>query len=226
MSRYREEDLREWAFAIPIESTRQVGADRARLVLLKLVEYAAGDGLAYPSAQTLADGVSGLTRRDVRNAFDALEAQGLIDRITAPRRSVTWVVRPAGDVAGNVAGDMAGDLAGVPATNRREPNSTRPSAGSSAPRASLAELDELRALLDDLGSGLCPLVFWWHLRESEGARQPVAWARSLAGQGWLDGYLANTGPDEYGECPADCPGCGAVPVSCEEPAAGRRTAAS
>lgn len=127
-----DDDLREWAFTVPIESTRQIGADRMRLVLLRLVEYAAGDGTAYPSAATIASRLFGMTRRDVRNAFDGLSEQRVIERLPSFRKSVTWRVladvagTPASsDVAGDVAGHVAGDLAGMPATNRTELKSPR-----------------------------------------------------------------------------------------------------
>lgn len=129
---------------MPISSTKQVGSDRARLVLLRLVEYAAGDGLAYPSAQTLADGIAGLTRRDVRNAFDALEGQGLIERVPSQRKSVTWRVVVAGDLAGDLAGHVAGDLAGMPATNGSEANRSSAPIGAAAPTRGDDELAHIR----------------------------------------------------------------------------------
>ncbi|KAA9135741.1 helix-turn-helix domain-containing protein [Microbacterium caowuchunii] len=140
----RGDDLLWWALSTALPAGRSnVGTDRAIRVLVALALHADVDGIAWPSAQTLADRLPGLHRRDVRNALDALEGAGHISRVAGPdrRRSVTWrlnapnlagipaIPAPANvagisatHVAGNVAGHPAGHLARIPATNRTEPN--------------------------------------------------------------------------------------------------------
>lgn len=133
------DDLTRWALRVPLPSSRQVGSDRVGRVLVALVQYADGQGMAWPSADTLAADVSGLSRRDVRNALEALADAGLIVA-TEPRgrgRVTPWrIVRPvdneagtpatirdanlAGNVAGNVAGELAGNMAGLPAMKGSE----------------------------------------------------------------------------------------------------------
>ncbi|WP_260981287.1 helix-turn-helix domain-containing protein [Curtobacterium pusillum] len=121
-----------------------MGSDRARCVLIALAQYADPEGYAFPSAETIAHDVAGVQRRNVRDALELLASAGVIERVAAPRRSVTWRLRTdlagvpapaessrvagdlAGDVAGDLAGDVAGDLAGMPATNRTEPKRTKP----------------------------------------------------------------------------------------------------
>lgn len=133
------DDLTRWALGVPLPSTRQVGADRVGRVLVALVQYADAAGNAWPSADTLAADVSGVTRRDVRNALDALAAAGLI-AATEPRsrgRVTRWQVvglppveNMAGipatpiveQLAGNMAGELAGDVAGTPAMKGSEGN--------------------------------------------------------------------------------------------------------
>lgn len=120
------DELIWWALAAEIPPSRHIGADRARVVLITLVMHANANGVAWPAASTIAKAI-GLSRWDVRNAFDALEAAGLIERVAEHvSRSAAWhmagmpAIDMAGEVAGDVAGEVAGDVAGMPATNRRE----------------------------------------------------------------------------------------------------------
>lgn len=194
---YDVDDLRTWARLAPIESTKQAGVDRIRHVLLLLIEYAAGDGIAYPSSQTLADQIANLNRRDVRNALDALAEQGFIERVPGPaRRSVSWRVLP--DLAGmpakrDVAGDLAGDLAGMPATNRSEGEGKTTTGPTQAPAERVAphpsRLSTVAALLadadrDDLDAGTV-----WQALTCEGVKHPDAYLAALADRAELVGFL-------------------------------------
>ncbi len=146
------QEFTRWALGVSLPSSRNVGSDRARCVLIALAQYADHDGYAFPSAETIANDVAGLGRRTVRDAFELLSSAGAIERVPNPRRSTTWrlcthvagvpahpetphvagtpaTVGPgdvAGELAGDLAGDVAGDLAGMPATNRTEPKRTNP----------------------------------------------------------------------------------------------------
>lgn len=163
------DELTRWALAAPLdlEKSRRVGAERVRLVLLALVQYANEDLVAWPSAETLAEDVYGMTRRDVRPALELLEKAGYITPARPKRPGVTtrWrivLVRDedlAGNLAGTparsepapeapqdppnlagpVAGDLAGNLAGTPATNQNQnQNHTTPAVGSVPQRDSRA----------------------------------------------------------------------------------------
>lgn len=131
-------DLVRWANASDVPSTRQIGRHPVARVLVQLAAHANRECDAWPSAQTLADQISGLSRWDVRNALTVLETAGLIKRNGLRGRAVVWRlvidmagmpatsdrVKPAGypatSPAGDVAGEVAGDVAGYPATKRRE----------------------------------------------------------------------------------------------------------
>ena len=136
-------DLTRWALRVDLPRTPQVGPDRVGRVLVGLVQYADTDAEAWPSAERLSGDLSGLSRRDVRNALEALAASGLIAAVTTPQRgrSVRWRLNhdlagspakssrlpdlnlagsPATPATANLAGELAGELAGSPATNRRE----------------------------------------------------------------------------------------------------------
>jgi len=130
-------DLESWALSVPIASTKQISSARARLVLLVLCDHVNNRGIAWPSVKTIAERLQELAPRDVRNAFDALEASGVISRAgnQAARQAVHWRIAgypanptrdsPRSDYAGNIAGlfaghyagNIAGDYAGYPATN-------------------------------------------------------------------------------------------------------------
>ncbi len=128
------DDLRAWAWSAHIESTKQVGSDRVRLVLLRLVEHADPAGRAFPGSKTVADNIPGLSRRDVDNAFAALESQGLIIRAGTRSRARVWQLAPdhvlpgmprktaARVLPGVLPGDLPGDLPGMPGTNGTERN--------------------------------------------------------------------------------------------------------
>jgi hypothetical protein len=118
-----ERDLVRWALAAPIPRAQHIGADRVRLVLVALATYADPTGHAWPSAELLAHGIGGLSRRRVREAFDVLEGCRLIKRSGRRGRALRWQLAgiPAtsrgAELAGEVAGEVAGNLAGIPATS-------------------------------------------------------------------------------------------------------------
>lgn len=133
-------DLTRWALAVALPKSPQIGADRVGRVLVALVQYADAERVAWPSADTLAADVSGITRRDVRNALDVLVEAHLIRPTQEAKRGRTmrWLIAPdkAGmpanshpveNVAGmpatasaELAGKLAGNKAGMPAMNRTE----------------------------------------------------------------------------------------------------------
>jgi hypothetical protein len=134
------DDWMEWALSTPIPSRAvSIGQSSTRLILVALALHANAEGFAFPSAQTIADKINGMHRRDVRNALEVLEAGGVIARAGKVGRAVRWHLNsldkagfpatshsrdmagyPANDVAGNMAGNVAGNLAGYPAPNRTE----------------------------------------------------------------------------------------------------------
>lgn len=138
-------DLTRWALGVTLPRSPQIGADRVGRVLVALVQYASADGVAFPSTETLARDVSGITRRDARNALDLLAAHGVITVAEAPRRGRNrrWriVATPMAGIpatsndddmagipanpeppqlAGELAGQLAGNMAGIPAPKRTE----------------------------------------------------------------------------------------------------------
>jgi hypothetical protein len=124
-----------WAKRVPIGGSRQVGECRCRWVLISLADHADGSGDdAFPGAQSIADEWHGLDRRDVRNAFDVLEKEGLISRDGKVGRAVRWRLNvagyPATSAAPNVAGHVAGEVAGHPA-----PKEVKNSLARTRPRA-------------------------------------------------------------------------------------------
>lgn len=130
----RDDDLTQWALTVPVPSTRSIGAHATRLLLIALVQHANREGIAWPSPQTLASEVAGMTRRHAREALAVMESTGVIQPAEPkrPGRATRWriVANLAGipatfapaNQAGNQAGNVAGNLAGIPATNRREEN--------------------------------------------------------------------------------------------------------
>lgn len=82
---------------VPIEGTQQAGENLQRLVLLNLCARANKEGLAWPSRATIASSL-GCAPRDVQNALEALERQGLVERTTNKERKkgalVKWLVLP------------------------------------------------------------------------------------------------------------------------------------
>ncbi|WP_369045155.1 helix-turn-helix domain-containing protein [Sinomonas sp. P10A9] len=134
-----------WALAADLPSSRAIGQHAVGRVLVALAVYANRDGIAWPSTYTLADDVSGLSRRDVRNALEALEASGVISKAgkagratrwhlnstdeqagnPADRQAGEWAGEQAGNQAGEQAGEWAGGSAGYPAPNRTEEKRSR-----------------------------------------------------------------------------------------------------
>ena len=142
-----------WALSVPIPTSRHIGHQSTRCVLVAVASHVNSRGQAYPSAQTLADEIEGLTRRDVRNGLDVLERVRLLVPVVEKRqgRPTVWYLNlagfPAKDLAGlpakpkrvNMAGDLAGDLAGNPAPKQSEAKT------SPQPPARLKELlDKMR----------------------------------------------------------------------------------
>ena len=137
-------DLVRWANAADIQGTRQIGAHAIVRVLVGLACHADRDGGTFVSAQRLADEITNLSRRDVRNALDVLEAGGHIERTGHRGRTTTYRLAfvesaghpanaqpprtddPAGYPANASAGPSAGESAGHPAT---KPQSTGPRGG-------------------------------------------------------------------------------------------------
>ena len=110
----------EWALSRSIPSSKHVGSDRSRCVLVALATHVSGDGLSWPSAQTLANEIDGLSRRDVRNAEDVLVAAGLISAIDRRRgRSIRWRLNIAGLPASPHAGEPGGTPGGKPGGSAR-----------------------------------------------------------------------------------------------------------
>lgn len=114
-----------WAFAAPVVGTKQVGQHAVARVLAALAWHADPEGYAYPSAQGVADMLSGLARRDVRNALDALSRTGLIEHAgkvpstSGKGAAQRWRLAPgrAGEAAElTVEGsDRGANVAGMPA---------------------------------------------------------------------------------------------------------------
>ncbi|MDR5699855.1 helix-turn-helix domain-containing protein, partial [Agromyces aerolatus] len=85
--------LTDWALAVPLPSgSKAIGRAAVRLVLVALAQHADADGIAYPAAETLADAIEGMARRDVRNALHVLESEGLIEPAASRKRnrSIRW----------------------------------------------------------------------------------------------------------------------------------------
>lgn len=81
-----------WSLSVPLPSNRQIGADRAGRVLTALATFSNGYGKAWPSEDDLADCISGLIRRDIRNALELLAAAGLITEIGRRGRARVWML--------------------------------------------------------------------------------------------------------------------------------------
>lgn len=136
------DDWLDWALLVPIPGrVGSIGQSSTRLVLVALSMHADAEGYAFPSAQTLADKIQGMHRRDVRNGLDVLETSGVICRAGKVGRAVRWQLKapevagdpatssshhPAGNLAGKLAVEMAGNPAGYPATNRTEQGQNLP----------------------------------------------------------------------------------------------------
>lgn len=134
-------DLVRWALSESVPNSRQIGTHAVGRVLVALTVYADARLELFPSTQTLADDVSGLNRRDVRNALALLSAEGLIEDTGRKRgRSTVWRLSgflawagnpadpslstregyPADVPAGASAGKLAGALVGYPAAKGTE----------------------------------------------------------------------------------------------------------
>lgn len=131
-------DLHDWAHRVPIEQpSRTCGVQRARLVLLRLVDYANTDGTAFPGAATLASTMEGIQRPYVHAALDVLERSGVITNVGRKGRSVRWRFNTApipdaaelsshpdtahrADVSGQLSGNVSGEVSGHPSTKGRE----------------------------------------------------------------------------------------------------------
>lgn len=130
-----------WALAAPLpDGSRAIGRHAIGRVLVALALHADGAGVCWPSAETIAREVSGLSRRDVRNALDALQAAGLIEcdgghgrgrvrrwrllagypatvmpdqrRLSGEQLAGNPATSEGPNLAGNMAGELAGDMAG------------------------------------------------------------------------------------------------------------------
>jgi hypothetical protein len=121
-------DLIRWALGAQLPSTRAIGQHATGRVLVALATYANPEGIAWPSTYTLESDLSGLNRRDIRNALEALEQAGLIANVGRVGRSIRWRLSAgypadvpqlewAGESAGEWAGEWAGESAGYPAPN-------------------------------------------------------------------------------------------------------------
>ena len=95
-------DLVRWANAVTVPSCRQIGQHAVARVLIQLAAHADDRGRAWPSQETLADEISGLTRRDVRHALELLETADLISRSGKVRRAQVYSLNVP-----NVAGEPA-----------------------------------------------------------------------------------------------------------------------
>lgn len=97
MSRRISDDLTWYVHHTGIEltATRQAGIAVQRLVLLNLCAHANHAGVAYPGQQTIAKALQ-LSRQSVQDSMKALEAQGLIKRISEKKKGavVKWLVLP------------------------------------------------------------------------------------------------------------------------------------
>ena len=119
------QEITRWALGVPLPAapSRAIGAGHVGRVLVALAQYANADGVAFPAAQTLADDVSGMTRRDVRNALDVLADAGIIEHAEQPRpgRVVRWRLNLAGYPATPRPGGVSRHPSGKPDAGRRQP---------------------------------------------------------------------------------------------------------
>lgn len=165
------DDWLAWALAVPLpEPPRSIGRHAVRLALVALVSHAGHDCLSWPATQTLADEIHGLTRRDVRNALEVLEAGAVIARAGRKGRAICWRLGPFAPVdnspdmagypasfttqqsAGIAAGELAGQVAGYPAPNGREQKKTPPPPNAEPSTESWSELARgLRLRHSDMG---------------------------------------------------------------------------
>jgi DNA-binding transcriptional MocR family regulator len=97
MSRRISDDLTWYVHHTGIEltATRQAGIAVQRLVLLNLCAHANHAGVAYPGQLTVAKALQ-LARQSVQDSMKALEAQGLIRRMSEKKKGavVKWLVLP------------------------------------------------------------------------------------------------------------------------------------
>lgn len=97
MSRRISDDLTWYVHHTGIEltATRQAGIAVQRLVLLNLCAHANHAGVAYPGQLTIAKALQ-LSRQSVQDSMKALEAQGLIRRMSEKKKGavVKWLVLP------------------------------------------------------------------------------------------------------------------------------------
>jgi hypothetical protein len=125
-------DLTAWALRVPLPRSAQIGTDRVGRVLVALVQYADATGMAWPSADLLAADVSGITRRDARNALDLLAEAGLIRAAEERKRGRALRWRILADTA------ITDHLAGIPATSDRESEPEMAGVPASSPVPELA----------------------------------------------------------------------------------------
>jgi hypothetical protein len=190
----RTSDLTRWALAVTLPKSPQIGADRVGRVLVALVQYADAERVAWPSADTLASDVSGVTRRDVRNALDVLVNAGLIEHTQAAKRGRTmrWLIapnvagmpansQPVENVAGmpatasaELAGELAGNKAGMPAMKRTEQTTDKDSQSSVQLVSAGASSEVPPAARDALGSARLASLLgndgWLSLRDEISGR--------------------------------------------------------
>ena len=118
------QEITRWALRVPLPAapSRAIGAGHVGRILVALVQYANADGIAFPAAQTLADDVSGMTRRGVRNALDALVDAGIIEYAEPPRqgRVARWRLNLAGYPATPKPGGVSRQARGKPDAGRRQ----------------------------------------------------------------------------------------------------------
>jgi hypothetical protein len=169
------DDLIRWALAADLPSSKAIGRHAVGRVLVALVAYANRDGIAWPSTYTLEGDISGISRRDIRNALDLLEESGLIANVGKAGRSIRWKLSAgypaqsddaepqeqageqagewAGQWAGTWAGEQAGTSAGYPAPIstgeelEHQPNSSDEPQATDSPaiEAELVEGDEMNS---------------------------------------------------------------------------------
>jgi hypothetical protein len=85
----------DWALRQGLPKTHGTGKNAIGRVLVAMANDAdEWTGETSISIRTLASDLSGLHRRDIQNAVQALEAEGLIRRRGMDGRRVVWVVGP------------------------------------------------------------------------------------------------------------------------------------
>lgn len=154
--------LIRWACQQYPAGNRSIGSHAVARVLVTLASFAGPDGSAWPSADTIAENTGGMSRRQVREALEILEAEGYIRAAGRRSRAKRWtfvvvdnlpevagypatstLFEVAGEMAGEMAGQVAGEMAGYPATSGVELSSSPlPPKRSKAPDRSLRVVEE------------------------------------------------------------------------------------